>query len=98
MADPPTSASVRAFKGDESGYAVWLSAHPRGYVFNHFGGSIAGYNVLHRANCRWLARAVDEGRRTVVEKVCSEDFARLLEEANRLRGGVKGWKECGTCM
>ncbi len=86
------------FEGDESGYAAWLRAHPHGYVFNHFGGSDARYNVLHRADCSWLARAVDEGRRTVVEKVCSEDITAIAKEANRLRAEEKGWKACATCM
>ncbi len=90
--------ALAVFRRDEGGYSAWLVAHPRGYVFNHFGGAGAADNVLHRAHCPWLARPEDHGRRTVVEKVCGVSYTDILEEVNRRRPEPRGWTQCATCM
>jgi hypothetical protein len=85
-------------QGDEAGYERWLAEHPAGFVFNHFSGSDASFNVIHRSGCRHLWRENDAGRRTIYEKVCSESLESLEAEASRLRGGPDGWRACGACV
>ena len=89
---------VVPFHNDERGYAAWMYVNPDGYVFNHFGGRDSGYNVVHRARCSFLRRAVDVGARTTVPKVCGEKREEVEAEASRLRDGPRGWKHCGVCM
>ncbi len=87
---------VERFSDDEPGYAAWLAAHPDGFVFNHFGGHHAAYNVIHQASCRHLHRAVDSGRRTVIEKLVSTDLRELTSRVNQVRG-LGAWKFCNGC-
>ena len=47
-------------------------------------------NVLHKVHCPTLDRPEDQGRRTVVPKLCSVEYASLVEELNRLVG-EQGW-------
>ena len=85
------------FRNDEEGYEAWLAENPQGFVFNHFGGRDPGFNVLHRSGCRFLHRDVDEGRRTVYEKICCRDRKALERRLDRLRGPGR-WKHCGVCF
>jgi hypothetical protein len=87
---------METFKNDEAGYRDWRNDHPDGYVFNHFGGTDAANNVLHRSTCRFLSREKDEGARTVYEKWCSEDEQELANHANTtLATGM--WHRCTAC-
>lgn len=63
-------------------------------MFNHFGGSNAGDNILHRVGCRSLARAREHGAETSVEKVCSDSWIEIVKEIDRLRGGA--WNQCAN--
>lgn len=85
------------FHNDERGYRRWHRQYRNGFVFNHFGGSNPWDNLIHRRDCDHLWRSQDEGRRTAVRKVCSDDLAELETEADRLRGGRGGWKRCEDC-
>jgi len=84
------------FKENEDGYAAWLAANPKGYVFNNFGGSDPGDNLLHMARCAARERTEDHGRRTAVEKVCSVSYVEAPGAAHELRGRG-GRYECGLC-
>ena len=86
------------FHHDERGYSAWLDEHPRGFVFNRFGGRDPAMNVLHRASCTFLRRDADAGARTVYEKACGETRDEVEAAATELRGGEDGWKHCGVCM
>ena len=89
---------VKHFRDDEDSYAAWLLAHPDGFVFNHFGGRNGGMNVIHRASCSFLHRPTDEGRRTRIEKICSDKLDHLVTVVDRLRVNAGGWKRCGICL
>ncbi len=88
---------ISQFKNDERSYSTWLDANPRGFVFNHFGGRDAAYNVMHRSSCSFLHRDADYGARTQYAKICGAGREEVEREATRLRG-AGGWKHCGTCM
>ena len=81
---------IAKFRDDERGYSAWLDANPRGFVFNHFGGSVASDNVVHRANCSFLRRDVDAGARTTCEKVCGSTREEVEVAASRLRAVPDG--------
>ena len=89
---------IHRFKNDERGYRRWRDQHAAGFVFNHFGGRDAGYNVLHAARCSFLAREKDSGARTTVEKVCGDDQSEVEAAASELRGGASSWRHCGLCL
>jgi hypothetical protein len=89
---------IERFKNDERGYRRWRDSHSTGFVFNHFGGRDAGYNVLHAARCSFLARERDSGARTTVEKVCGDTRSEVEAVASGLRGSAAGWKRCASCM
>lgn len=80
---------IQRFKENEVDYENWLSEHPTGFVFNHFGGSLVqyNYNVIHTANCQMLHRPTDAGRRTVIEKICSSDLDVLQQVVKNYRDG-----------
>lgn len=84
------------FMNQEQSYKTWLAEHPRGFVFNHFGGNQTGYNLIHAAQCYTLHRAVDEGKRTVIEKICSTDLESLEERVKELRG--RSYSYCKVCV
>lgn len=84
------------FQNDENGYLTWLKDNSNGYVFNFFGGNDSEMNKIHCADCRHLWRPTDEGRRTVIEKVCSSDLKELGEFVQSQRGEV--WSYCKTCF
>jgi hypothetical protein len=88
----------QSFHLNEAGYEVWLRRHPDGFAFNHFGGRDPAYNVLHRASCPHLHRPKDEGARTNVPKLCSDDRRELEAAATAVRRGRDGWKHCSTCL
>ena len=87
---------LRVFKKNEDGYLLWLDENPNGFVFNHFGGNDPTYNLIHNAVCAFLYRPSDEGVRTNVEKVCSDDMEELTNKATELRGDT-GWGYCKVC-
>ena len=91
-------AMCERFKNAEEGYEAWLDTHSEGWVFNNFGGQDSAFNVLHRAPCSFLRRPVDEGRRTIIEKICCDDRDYLIGTINVERGGPDRWKECGFCL
>ena len=70
--------AIERLHDQENVYERWLDANVGGYVFNHFGGRDAGFNVVHRASCSYLRRQKDEGRRTRVPKICASDFQELV--------------------
>ena len=86
------------FREDEAAYAAWLVANPHGFVFNHFRAQNGAMNVTHIASCSFLHRLRDEGRRTQVEKVCSDDLGFLVSVVDDLRAHAGGWKWCGSCF
>ena len=83
------------FSNNEEDYSSWLAGHPNGFVFNHFGGSKSGDNVIHLASCWHLHREVDKGRRTVVEKLVNDDLNEIISRVNQIRG-KDGWKLCAS--
>jgi hypothetical protein len=93
---PSKDRPVERFKDDERGYQRWLRTHPRGFVFNHFGGSSPDDDLMHTSRCDHLYRYEDHGRRTRVEKVCSDDLRELEAWADAERGR-SGWRRCETC-
>jgi hypothetical protein len=88
---------IRIFKHDEPGYQSWLEENPEGFVFNHLGGRDPKYNIIHNASCRHLHRPADEGVRTNVEKICSDNLEELMNKATGLRGPA-GWGCCKVCL
>lgn len=80
----------------EEEYNEWLTKYPQGFVFNHFGGNLTGYNLIHSAKCYSLHRAADGGKRTVIEKICSTDLERLEERVKELRD--KSYSYCKICV
>ena len=88
---------MKKFKNDEDGYSQWSAANPAAFVLNHFGGTDAHYNVLHKASCNFLHRACDDGVRTVVEKWGSDSAAEIVHYANDLLG-LGNWNRCGVCF
>lgn len=85
------------FHNDEQSYRRWLRHHRQGFVFNHFTGNNPWENLIHRRDCDHLWRPEHEGRRTAVEKWCSDDQRDLETKATELRG-PEGWKRCADCM
>jgi hypothetical protein len=88
---------VDRFQDDEAGYTTWLEAHPNGFVFNNFGGNDPRMNIVHRASCAYLRRPKDEGRRTIIEKVCVAKADLLTAVIRQVRGDKAGWRECRSC-
>jgi hypothetical protein len=91
--------TIHRFYKDDAAYESWLREHPSGFVFNYFKGGEASsaYNIIHQASCSYLNRSVDEGRRTRVEKVCSDDLDELKRFADRERG-TERWDWCKVCF
>jgi hypothetical protein len=86
---------IGRYKSEEKGYETWCEESPKGYVFNHFGGTSGGMNILHRVGCRTLWRDKDEGSRTTVEKICCDNLSEIVDEVVSLR--CTSWKTCGIC-
>jgi hypothetical protein len=86
----------QVFRNDEPSYEAWVASHPRGWVFNNFGGGNPTYNKLHRLPCSAINRPSDRGRWTVVEKICCDDRACIEQTIGQRRGDVTTWETCGT--
>lgn len=88
--------TIKRFHNQEEAYSKWLQDHPEGYVFNHFRGSNGDNNILHRAWCKSLHLKHNEGRRTVIEKVCGTDLEKLISCIPTVRP-EGGWRRCTLC-
>jgi len=86
-----------SFHNDEDGYLAWRESHQEGFVLNHFGGRNSAFNILHRSDCTFLWRDIDEGSRTAVEKWCSTSEDQLRQHADSVLG-KEMWKLCGVCF
>ena len=73
----------------------WLKIQPALFLY-HFGGNNPTYNLIHNAACTFLYRPSDEGVRTNVEKICSDDLEELMNKATELKGD-SGWGCCKVC-
>ncbi len=83
------------FNKNEQGYKEWREQNSNGFVFNHFGNteSAKQMNKIHRADCTFLKRAKDEGKRThPYEKICSTNLESLKEHLKI------PWTYCKNCM
>jgi hypothetical protein len=89
---------IERFHNEDAGYRRWRKAHSGGYVFNYFGGSDVGMNVLHRAECDHLVPQRLDMQWTSVPKVCSVNRGELEAEADDLRGGRDRWTSCDRCL
>lgn len=85
------------FHLNDAGYQEWLEGHEQGYVFNFFGGMDANYNKIHHASCCRLSGG-QEGQKTTISKLCSDDLAELEKTATELRGEKEDWTYCKTCF
>ena len=86
-----------SFSNNEERYSAWIAENPNGFVFNHFGGSYRGNNVIHFASCNSLKEGFGGGRRrTSYKKHVSNGLDELIAIADRLQG-KDGWKLCEMC-
>lgn len=86
---------VERFLNNDEGYESWCNKNNTAFVFNFFGGNYerTDMNKIHRANCPYLWRKADEGKRTAKnEKVCSSDIDELIEFVKSERGD--SWSYC----
>lgn len=77
------------FVNKDSDYETWCRDNRYGYVFNNFGGNVnrADMNKVHKVNCSYLWRKIDEGKRTTkYEKICSSDLDQLIDFVKSERG------------
>jgi hypothetical protein len=89
---------VKRFFEKEAEYEAWYQANKSGYVFNYFDGTEAQskMNKVHKADCPYLRRKSDEGKRTTkYEKVCSSKLEELLKFIKEQRGN--SWEPCMLC-
>ena len=108
-ATPRPSATWRPFSDDSAGSIVGgmrqiasqeeleeFHAGGAGLIYNDFSGKGAGgaqYNVLHAADCFWVARS-----NTNVRKLFFESLAEAIEGLEENRGPEgRNWKRCGSC-
>lgn len=81
--------SWNAYKNEEEANEKWLAENRAAIVFNHFGGSKTDkyeqYNKIHLAHCYTLHLESDSGKRTLYEKICSNDLVDLEEKVQALR-------------
>lgn len=89
---------INVFKNDENAYILWLKSNKSGFVFNNFGGRDPSYNIIHKTDCRTLKRKTDEGSKTTIEKICSENLKELVVEVTKIRGSAKDWCFCKICL
>lgn len=83
------------FSNNDKDYTDWCKKHSDGFVFNCFGGkeNRSDMNIVHRANCHFLWRKSDEGKRTTrYDKYCSENLDELIGFVEKERGA--SWKYC----
>jgi hypothetical protein len=90
---------IHLFRNNDVEYEEWLANNKQGYVFNHFGGGDKSkeMNKIHRANCSYLYRKQDAGKRTTTyEKICSNSLEELESVVTDIRG--TSWVYCKVCM
>lgn len=86
---------VLRFVNNDIDYENWCKENKDGYVFNYFGGNEnrADMNKIHKVDCSYLWRKVDEGKRTMkYEKVCSSNIDQLIAFVNAERD--TSWTYC----
>lgn len=74
----------------DKAYEEWRMKHPNGFVLNVFRSP--NPIKIHRFTCPTLK--MDVGKRTSLEKYCSEDYCELEEKARTIRE----WARCKRCM
>ena len=77
---------MKAFADDDTGYMGWLATNAEGFVVNIRASAGPSYVVLHRANCRHIASARDDGAYTGrgYRKVVSTSLDRLRAYARSI--------------
>ncbi|MGZ4032261.1 MAG: hypothetical protein ACXVP2_08920 [Tumebacillaceae bacterium] len=95
--NPMLATKTKRFTHDEEGYETWCKQNPSGFVFNFFSGnaSQAEMNKIHRADCTYLWRPTDEGRRTVITKYCAKEYKELLAKVVSKR--EDSYSNCKHC-
>ena len=96
---PVCIETIITFNNDDSGYEEWLKQNQSGYVFNDCGGSVGSKtkNKIHQADCHYLLRKKEEGKRTTVfKKICSTSLTELEEHVLQLKGNA--WVNCKSCI
>jgi len=86
---------VLHFVENDIEYENWCKENTNGYVFNCFGGkeNKSDMNIIHKADCPYLWRKKDEGKRTTrYSKYCSRDLDTLINFVQKERGS--SWKYC----
>ncbi|MBT2721452.1 hypothetical protein J7E67_10305 [Bacillus sp. ISL-46] len=89
---------IERFFERESEYEAWYKENKSGYVLNYFDGTEkqSKMNKVHIADCPYLRRKSDEGKRTTkYEKVCSNNIEELLKFVKEKRGN--SWEPCNFC-
>lgn len=84
---------ILKYKNNDSGYEDWLEVHQSGFVFNFFGSE--ANNIVHHANCGYLKRPSDNEKRTILEKICSDNYQELQTEIHQLCRDK--WRKCIPC-
>lgn len=77
------------FANNDIEYEDWCKNNRNGYVFNCFGGAEnrSDMNIVHKADCSYLWRKADEGKRTTrYDKYCSTDIVTLTNHVQKERG------------
>jgi hypothetical protein len=87
---------MQAFKNDETGYRVWLSRNPNGYVLQTTDTYSEDYQVLHRADCRWISAPGVSYTSSGLTKTVSSDRSEL-ERLVQERFGAPA-HECHKCL
>jgi len=91
---------MHEFANDDQGYGRWISVNPNGFVLNVRSNPGPNYTVLHRADCRTIARTRDEGAYTGrgYHKVVGDtvdELRRYTRNLGRADGSFSG--VCGHC-
>jgi hypothetical protein len=97
--EPIINHTIITFSNDDVGYENWLEKNRSGYVYNQCGGKEGSktMNKIHRADCRYLFRKQDEGKRTTVfNKICSTSLEELEVYVQQLDGDT--WVYCKSCF
>ncbi|MGH2560168.1 MAG: hypothetical protein ACRDJH_13985 [Thermomicrobiales bacterium] len=88
---------MQQFIDDESGYLIWLSRHPNGYVVNAERVPRPNYLILHRATCGTISGMPARGRFWSCDysKTCNTSLEELAMWARQGVGGEA--TACGQC-
>lgn len=89
---------MHEFENDDQGYGRWISENPCGFVLNVRCNPGPNYTVLHRATCRTIGRARDDGAYTgrgyhKVVGLSVEELSRYTLKLGRADGSFSG-----TCI